>query len=117
MFDSKVGGRATAEPTGPSTWRIEVTVTGTLPANRHAVVVQERLPDGSLSQIRPLCDFTPDADGSGRCEGDVELGPGGPAAVGVGGYDPGSNGYRTVASGDFGTPGETGAAPQSGDQR
>lgn len=104
MFDSKVSGRATAEQTGPSTWRIEVTVTGTLPANRHVVSVQERLPDGSLSQISGLCGFTSDADGSGRCEGDVDLGPGGPAAVGVGGYDPSSNGYRTVAYGDFGTP-------------
>ena len=98
MFESGVSGRSRAEKVGGSGWKIDVSVERAKPATRHVVSFQYQLADGSVSEIRPVCDFTTDSAGSGMCSGVVATTP---FRVSVGGYEEGSGGFRTVADGEF----------------
>lgn len=101
LFDSGVSGRSRARKVAGSSWDIDVTVERARPATKHVVSFQYRLDDGSVSEIRPVCDFTSDSAGSGTCSGLVDAGATAPFRVSVGGYDESSRGYRTVAVGEF----------------
>lgn len=101
VLESGVSGRSRAQKVAGSSWDIDVTVEGARPATKHVVYFQDRLDDGSVSEIRAVCDFTSDSAGSGTCSGHVDAGATGPFRVSVGGYDESSRGYRTVAVGEF----------------
>ena len=101
LSESGVSGRSRAQRVAGSNWDIDVTVERGRPATKHVVSFQHRLDDGSVSQIRPVCDFTSDSAGSGTCSGHVDAGATAPFSVTVGSYDESSRGYRTVAVGEF----------------
>ena len=99
-FDSGVAGRSSAEWLGPA-WHVSVWIESAAPGTPHVVLVQYELGGGAASEARPLCEFTTDGSGSGSCEGTLDRGDVPVFRVAVGGSDPRSNGYRTVAHGDY----------------
>jgi hypothetical protein len=79
-FDSGAGGRAAAWRLSPTTWEVTVEVWDAPPTdNRYGVIVSR--PDDYGPTI---CFIKPDAAGSGRCTGRMEVHEGGtPQALGV----------------------------------
>ncbi|MEY2478875.1 MAG: hypothetical protein QOG87_4190 [Actinomycetota bacterium] len=95
QFSSGAFGTAGADGAG-SAWRITVRLTGLGARVNHHVYAQGKNPDGSFTQIHPVCQFTAGEDGSGGCTGTVQL----PADSGYGGPGESDPAYCSVMGGD-----------------
>lgn len=94
-FSSGASGTAGADAAA-SGWRVTVTLTGLGAGVNHQVYAQGQNPDGSFTQIHPVCQFTARADGTGGCTGTVQL----PSDPQFGGQGQSNPTYCSVMGGD-----------------